>query len=152
MAAHDHPELTEKERNLDERFYEGMFLVDAAKGGAELPAVIQHISGILGEHDARPERIEKWAESKLAYRIKQAERGIYILVYFWADPAKTEELRRDITLSEDLLRVLILRAEHDQMPEPRGQLYSPEGKEVEPEPAPASEEAEEAETTEQSSS
>jgi len=128
---------------LGPRLYEGMFLVDAAKGGAGLADVVKHIVGLLGRHGGTPERIEKWAEAKLAYKIRQIDRGIYILVYFNGDPTKIDELRHDIQLSEEILRVLVLRAE--KMAEPRGQLLTPEGDAApmaatsEPEPvAPAS--------------
>lgn len=118
---------------MDARLYEGMFLIDAAKGGADLPAAVRNIVGLLERHGAQPERIEKWAENKLAYTIKQVDRGIYVLVYFRADPARIAEMRSDIALSEDILRVLILRAEG--LSEARGQLYTNGGELIEPPPA-----------------
>jgi small subunit ribosomal protein S6 len=124
---------------LESRLYEGMFLVDAAKGGEDFPAIIQHITGLLGRNGAEPERIEKWAESRLAYKIRLVERGIYVLIYFRGDPERIDALRRDVTLSEEILRLLILRAE--AMPGPRGPLFTPDGEAVpvEEEPAPAEE-------------
>lgn len=120
---------TQEDVELESRLYEGMFLIDAAKGGANLPEVVQHIVGLLERHGAKLERIERWAENKLAYSIKQVERGIYLLMYFQGDPTRIDELRHDVQLSEEILRLLVLRAE--QMSEPRGQLLTPEG-----EPAP----------------
>ncbi len=109
--------------------YEGMFLVDAGKGGSDHPETIRHIAGLLDRIDADIERIEKWEERKLAYIIKRAKRGIYILVYFRADGSRIAELRRDIKLSEELLRALILRADE---PDPvTGDLYSPDGNQIE---------------------
>lgn len=117
------------------RLYEGMFLIDAAKASSDLPARIREIAGLLHRHGAESERIEKWAESKLAYPIKTIERGVYLLVYFRADPQAIEKLRGDIELSEDILRVLILRAE--AMSEPRGPLFTVEGEPAPvPEPSP----------------
>ncbi|MDP6106884.1 MAG: 30S ribosomal protein S6 [Candidatus Brocadiia bacterium] len=133
---------------MESRLYEGMFLVDAAKGGEDFPAIIQHITGLLGRNGAEPERIEKWAENRLAYKIRLVERGIYVLIYFRGDPEQIDALRRDATLSEDILRLLILRAE--AMPSPRGPLFTADGEAipVEDEPAPA-EEAEEAAAAEE---
>ena len=114
-----------KEPDLEKRLYEAMFIVDAAKGGAELPAAIQHIAGLLQRHGGDIERLEKWDERKLVYTIRQVERGIYVLAYFRAEPDKIAELRRDIRLSEEILRVLILLA--DQVAEPKGELFTPQG-------------------------
>lgn len=105
--------------------YEAMFVVDSAKGGSEFAEAVRHISGHLSRHNCQIERIEKWEERKLAFPIKHVKRGIYVLVYFNVDGAAIAELRRDIALSEDILRVLILRAE-GQTPV-KGELYSPEG-------------------------
>jgi len=117
-----------------------MFLVDSAKGGSEFPEIIRHIANILARAGAQIERIEQWDERKLAYRIKRAKRGIYILVYFRAPGAAISDIRHDVQLSEQLLRVLVLRAE-EQTPV-QGKLYNTEG-EVIQDTAPPTESADE---------
>jgi small subunit ribosomal protein S6 len=118
--------------------YEGMFVVDANKGGAEFPESIRLIAGLLKRHGAEIERMERWEERKLAYPIKRVKRGIYILTYFNVDGAAISELRRDIGLSEDILRVLIIRP--DDVSPVQGQLFSPDGQEIEaPQPGPVAE-------------
>ena len=119
--------------------YEAMFVVDASKGGSEFPNVIRHTADLLTRHGAEIERIERWDERKFAYPIKHVKRGIYILTYFRVDGSAISELRRDIVLSEDVLRVLILAVE--QPNQVSGQLFNAEGEQVEtpvapPAPAP----------------
>jgi len=125
---------------LRNRLYEAMFLIDAAKG-PQLPAVVEHIVQLLERHGAQLEQMEKWAERKLTYPIRRVERGIYLLAYFRADPARIAELRRDIRLSEQVLRVLILLAK--KVPEPTGELLAPKretrAEEPLPQTAPAAE-------------
>jgi len=113
--------------------YEGMFVVDAARGGSDFPALVRHIADILTRNEARIERIEKWDERKLAYPIENAKRGIYVLTYFHMDGSAIAELRHMVRLSEDLLRALFLRKE--RMDPVQGQLYNAEGEEVEAPPA-----------------
>ncbi len=108
--------------------YEAMFVVDAAKGGPEFAGIVRHIAGILGRVDAELVRVERWDERRLSYRIGRAKRGIYVLVYFRAEGAAIAEIRHDVQLSEDLLRVLVLRAEG--MSPVRGELLSVEGEPV----------------------
>ncbi len=110
---------------MDKNLYEAMFIIGAGKGGSEFPDTIQHIAGLLTRHDAEIERIERWDERKFSFPIKRAKRGIYVLVYFRADGEVIAEMRRLIGLSEQIPRVLILRA--DSMVDPRGALYDAEG-------------------------
>ena len=119
--------------------YEGMFVVDSAKGGSEFPNTVRLIASMLTRHGAEIERIEKWAERKFAYPIKQSKRGIYILVYFNADGSAIQQVREDVALSEDILRVLILRP-HAVSP-PTGDIYNAEGELVEAAKAPVAESA-----------
>jgi len=128
---------------LSTNLYEAMFVVDSARGGSKFPDTIRHIAGLLTRHGAEIERMEKWDERKLAYPIKHVRRGIYVLVYFRMDGSAIAELRHMVDLSEEVLRVLILRAE-GQNP-PKGDLYSPDGRLLgrEPEPAPVEQAREE---------
>ena len=115
---------------MNGNLYEAMFLVDSARGGGHLPATIQHIAGLLTRQDAHIERIERWAELKLTYPIKGVERGIYVLVYFRLDPGGVAELRRAVGLSEEIMRVLILK--DPVVAEVKGELYDAEGQRIEP--------------------
>lgn len=131
---------------MSKRLYEAMFVLDSDKGGEELPSLIQHISSLLERNEAEIERIEKWDERKLSYKIGGADRGIYMQVHFRVEPTRVQELRTAINLSEDILRVLLLTAE--EIPPAVGQLYNSEGEEIEaaegePETVAAEEEAEE---------
>ena len=120
---------------MEKNLYEAMFLVDSAKGGGEFAGLIRHIVGLLAANGASIERIEKWAERKFEYRVRHVDRGIYILIYFRSAPGSIQELRRQIYLSEQLLRVFILKAEEPAAA--RGELYDTEGSPVPEEPSPA---------------
>ncbi|NLW49387.1 MAG: 30S ribosomal protein S6 [Candidatus Brocadiaceae bacterium] len=108
--------------------YEAMFVVDAARGTSAVPDIVRHIAGLLTRHEAQIERIELWEERKLAYPIQKAKRGMYFLVYFQAEPDAIAQIRHTVRLSEQILRVLVLRAE--QVVPPKGQMYTPEGEPV----------------------
>ena len=133
---------------MDRNLYEAMFVVDSAKGGSQFPDVIRHIAGLLNSHEADIDRIEKWDDRKLAYPIKGVEKGIYVLTYFTAPPNRIAELRQEIGMSEEVLRVLILK--DPVKSEVVGELYDEEGSEIAPAPsAEVEEEAEEDESEEE---
>lgn len=120
-----------EEKPLSKNLYETMFLVDSEKGGEDFSDLIQHISGLMERNGAEIERIEKWDERKLAYRIRGADRGIYIQVHMLSEPNDVAEIRNAINLSEEVLRVLILTAE--EVPPAAGPVYNTDGEEVEAE-------------------
>ncbi len=54
---------------------------------------------------------KKWDERRLAYKLAGRKRGVYVLTYFNGPADKIKGLERDVQLSEDVLRVLVLKAE-----------------------------------------
>jgi small subunit ribosomal protein S6 len=89
-----------------------MFLVDSALAARDWEGINKTIKNILKKAKAEIVSIDKWDERKLAYDIKGQSRGTYILCYFKVDGQKIGEIERDAKLSEKIMRVLILNAEH----------------------------------------
>jgi small subunit ribosomal protein S6 len=94
------------------KLYEGLFLVDAAEAAADWQASLATIKNILERADAEIVSIRKWDEYNLAYKINGKDRGVYVLCYFRAEGGKIRDIERDVQLSERIMRVLILCAEH----------------------------------------
>ena len=70
------------------------------------------IKRILDRADAEIVSIRKWDDRRLAYEIQHVGRGTYILVYFRAEGQYIQGIEKAVQLSEKILRVLILNAEH----------------------------------------
>lgn len=92
------------------KLYEAMFLVDSTQA-SDWDAVEKTIKTILGRADAKIVSIRNWAERKLAYEIDHKTRGTYVLCFFRADGSSIPNIEKDVQLSEQVMRVLILSAE-----------------------------------------
>ncbi len=92
--------------------YEGMFLVDSALAGSNWDGVNNTIKTILERAGAEIVSIRKWDDRKLAYEIHGKSRGVYILTYFRVNGERIKEIEKAVQLSEQIMRVLILNAEH----------------------------------------
>jgi small subunit ribosomal protein S6 len=92
-------------------YYEGMFLFSQSTA-ADLAGVIDHVNEILARAGAEVIAMKKWDERRLAYEIKKQKRGTYVLVYFKADADRIVGIERDCNLSEKVLRLMVLRADH----------------------------------------
>jgi len=91
--------------------YEAMFLVSQA-AAHDLGAAVDHVKEVLGRGKADIIAFKKWDERRLAYEIKKQKRGVYFLTYFSADPVNVEIIERQAHLSDDILRVMVLRCDH----------------------------------------
>ena len=94
------------------KLYEAMFLIDSAEAASDWEGINTIIKNILERAEAEIVSIRKWDERKLAYQINGKTRGTYILCYFRAEGKSIRDIERDVQLSERIMRVLILSAEH----------------------------------------
>lgn len=97
-----------KERNAT---YEGMFLLGQS-AAADLEAGIKLVRATIERHGGELLHIKKWDERKLTYEIEKQKRGTYIITFFKAPRKAVVAIERDVRLSEELLRALVLRADH----------------------------------------
>ena len=93
------------------RIYECMFLISQGEA-ANLNNVVDHIGEILGKGDAEILALTKWDERRLAYEIDKQKRGVYILAYIAAPTDGIERIERECNLSEHIMRLMVIRADH----------------------------------------
>lgn len=91
--------------------YECMFLASQA-AAAQFGDLIQHINEIVARASGTVVAMRKWDERRLAYEIDKQKRGVYILAYVSCPTDMVAHLERDVTISEKLLRVLVVTADH----------------------------------------
>ncbi|MDB5331598.1 MAG: rpsF [Phycisphaerales bacterium] len=91
--------------------YEGMFLFGQS-AAADVDASLKLVRSIIERHEGKVLVIKRWDERKLAYEIAGQKRGTYIITYFQAPGPTVAAIERDVKLSEEVLRVIILHADH----------------------------------------
>lgn len=92
--------------------YDGMFIFNQATEGGSLSGAVEQLRELLRRADAEVIALYKWDERRLAYEIKKQRRALYLQVYFRCEGSKIVGIERDVTLSETVLRCLIVRADH----------------------------------------
>ena len=90
--------------------YEAMFLFDPTFG-ASVEDCEAEIKRLLDRAEAEIVFSRRWDERRLAYRIDGRKRGVYVLVYFKSAPDKIGALERDAHIAENILRLLVVRAD-----------------------------------------
>lgn len=90
------------------RHYELMVIVhpDVAEDGlAATVDAIREWASAAGE----VEKIDSWGRRKFAYPIRNLQEGNYILLHLRLEPSAVLELERNLRLSEEVLRHLLVR-------------------------------------------
>jgi len=106
----------------DLRVYEAMFLVDTGDA-ASWNDLEKHLETLLGRGGAEVIGITRWDERKLAYPVGKHKRGTYVLAFFtMADGDGVQTIEHECRLSEKVIRLLVLRADHFKVRDMRAQL------------------------------
>jgi small subunit ribosomal protein S6 len=94
------------------RQYEALFLLNPSYATGSWETAKQEVEHILHRANAEILHVRKWDERRLAFEIGSQKRGVYVLAFFKAEGPKVAGIERDVQLSENILRCIILKAEH----------------------------------------
>jgi small subunit ribosomal protein S6 len=93
------------------RIYEVMFLIDNNTVRAGWKEAKAGCTGLIEKHGGKVLSARRWEERKLAYPIRQRRRGTYLLGFCELPGEGVGTLRRELDISESVLRYLLLRVE-----------------------------------------
>ena len=92
--------------------YEALFLMSQTALASDSEGTIAHVKDMLDRAEAETLDLRQWDERKLAYPIEGQKRGTFLISYFKARPTQIANIERDCNLSEQVLRVMFVRADH----------------------------------------
>ena len=92
--------------------YEALFLVNQSALATDSEGATAHVQEMLDRAEAETLTLTRWDERKLAYPIEGQKRGTFLIAYFKARPTQIANIERDCNLSEQVLRVMFIRADH----------------------------------------
>lgn len=107
--------------------YEAMFLLDNQVVRQDWSKAKAVVTDLLAKHGATVKSARRWDERRLAYPIKKRNRATFLLTYTEIPADSVAPLRRDLELSENILRYLFLST--DEVPTEELELTSAEGSE-----------------------
>lgn len=100
--------------------YEGMFILDSGRFGANPEAAAAEVTGIIEKVGGTVSTHRPWQDSKLAYPINGHRKGLYYLAFFTAESRAVNDITGIVKLNDNVLRHLILSHDkglYDQMVE-----------------------------------
>lgn len=104
---------------MSNRFYEGMFLVDANWAANSFDEVQSTVQGLVEKVGGKVRRMERWDDRRLAYPIyierTVHRRGTYVLTSSELPNNGPGDLYREVELDTRFLRCLILQRRADEI-------------------------------------
>jgi small subunit ribosomal protein S6 len=91
--------------------YELMVILDPEIDERTVAPSLDKFLGVIRNDGGTIENVDIWGRRRLAYEINKKTEGIYAVVNFSATSAATQELDRQLKLSEAVMRTKVLRTE-----------------------------------------
>ena len=91
--------------------YELMVILDPEIDERQVAPKLDGFLKVITGDGGTIENVDIWGKRRLAYEIQKKNEGIYAVVNFTATSAATQELDRQLNLSEQVMRTKVLRAE-----------------------------------------
>jgi small subunit ribosomal protein S6 len=91
------------------RDYELTFVVRPQTEDDGLKNVIERVRGWISADQGEVVKVDQWGRRRLAYPINKQREGVYVFMQVQLEPASLIALERNLGLSEDVLRYLVVR-------------------------------------------
>ena len=107
-----------------------MYVIDANLTDDQVDSIIAKYSKLIADQGGEVRAVGRWDKRRLAYEVKGRREGLYILMFFEAEPAASKELDRVYRISDDVFRHLITRVEPEHVDTSRIDHPQPGAEEV----------------------
>jgi small subunit ribosomal protein S6 len=91
------------------RNYEMVLILRPELADEKLDAAIDSVSKFVTGHNGTVSEMVRWGKRKLAYPIKHATEGNYVMGHFNMNPSFGKELEANLGISESVLRHLLIK-------------------------------------------
>ena len=120
--------------------YEHIFLARQDVSAQQVEGMIDQFKAVIEERGGSVGRTEYWGVKSLAYRIRKNRKAHYTLFNIEAPAAAVQEMERQMSISEDVIRFMTVKVEaHEDGPS--AQMRRREDRERREDRAEASEES-----------
>ena len=93
--------------------YELLYIIKPTVEEEARAALIARFADIVKNDNGEVETIDEWGMRKLAYAIDYITEGYYVLMNFKANPDLPAELERNLKISEDVMRFMVVKKEQE---------------------------------------
>lgn len=86
-------------------------VIFSVKNGDDVSALVEKFKALI-EANGTLDSVDEWGKRKLAYPINYENEGYYVLYTFESEPEFPAEFERIVNITDDAVRVLIVKVEN----------------------------------------
>lgn len=91
------------------REYELIYIIHPDVEEETLEEISKKVDQIVTGNGGQVMEVKRWGKRRLAYPIQKLNEGYYVLNRIQLEPQMLKEVERSLTLSEEIIRYLIVR-------------------------------------------
>ena len=91
------------------RRYEVMVILDPLLDERTVAPSLDQFLSVVRNDGGTVEKVDVWGRRRLAYEIKKKSEGIYAVIDLSCEPSVVQELDRQLSLNESVLRTKVIR-------------------------------------------
>jgi small subunit ribosomal protein S6 len=91
------------------RVYEVTYILDPTMEEEQITQTQEKFSEMVTKNGGEIASVENWGKRKLAYELKGYSEGVYIIMKINSTDEPANILRRNLSLSDEVLRSMIIR-------------------------------------------
>lgn len=92
------------------REYELIYIVRPDVEEEALEEIGKKVEQVVTSNGGQVTEVKRWGKRRLAYPIQKLKEGYYVLNRMQLEPQMLKEVERGLTLSEEIIRYLVVRA------------------------------------------
>jgi len=116
---------------MADRRYETLVLIHPEQGEAGAKELAARIQKLIEEQGGTVSQVQDWSLRDLAYLVAKQRRAFYVLFEYRATPKALQEIERNLTLMDPILRFISVRQAENAPPAALRPARRPEREEAE---------------------
>ena len=99
---------------MEERMYDLVFICLPATPEEEIAKIISTLEHTTVEHGGKVEKVEKWGQRKMAYRVAKQREGFYVYMGLRSSQGEViKELERRLKVSDVVIKYMTIRLDEE---------------------------------------
>ena len=92
-------------------FYEHVFIARQDLSQAQVDALAETVTNVIGEYKGQVHKTETWGLKQLAYKIQKNRKAHFVLLAMDAPGDTVAELERQAAINEDIIRWMTIKVD-----------------------------------------
>jgi len=99
------------------RYYETLYIINPDLADDEYRDVVAKMNTLVEKEKGVVTKVEEWGKRTLAYGVKKFDKGSYVLLQYCGESGIVEQLKREMTLDDRVLKFQTIKLSDHADPE-----------------------------------